>query len=108
MFIETNPCTEFWFLLHFLPTLQVKHYTSYEQLLPELQRYMPGYEKTKKYFIRTKLYDFLVRYGNLDNAKKNGEALRELAALHPEDRIAYSQVTKVLRLLEHLKSENIR
>ena len=48
MFIETNPCTEFWFLLHFLPTLQVKHYTSYEQLLPELQRYMPGYEKTKK------------------------------------------------------------
>ena len=47
MFIETNPCTEFWFLLHFLPKLQVKHYTSYEQLLPELQKYMPGYEKTK-------------------------------------------------------------
>lgn len=54
------------------------------------------------------LYDFLVRYGNLDNAKKNGEALSELAALHPEDRIDYSQVTKVLKLLEHLKSENIR
>lgn len=43
-----------------------------------------------------------------DNAMKNGETLSELAALHPEDRIAYSQVTKVLRLLEHLKSENIR
>lgn len=49
MFIETNPCTELWFLLHFLPTLQVKHYTSYEQLIPELQKYMPGYEKTKRY-----------------------------------------------------------
>lgn len=108
MFIETNPCTEFWFLLHFLPTLQVKHYTSYEQLLPELQRYMPGYEKTKKYFVRTKLYDFLVKHGNLDIAKKNGEALSELAALHPEDRISYSQVSRVLKLLEHLKSENIR
>ncbi len=108
MFIETNPCTEFWFLLHFLPTLQVKHYTSYEQLLPELQRYMPGYEKTKKYFVRTKLYDFLVKHGNLDIAKKNGEALSELAALHPKDRIAYSQVARVLKLLEHLKSENFR
>ena len=69
---------------------------------------MPGYEKTKRYFVRTKLYDFLVRYGNLDNAKKNGEALCELAALHPEDRIDYSQVARVLKLLEHLKSENIR
>lgn len=69
---------------------------------------MPGYEKTKRYFVRTKLYDFLVRYGNLDNAKKNGEALCELATLHPEDRIDYSQVARVLKLLEHLKSENIR
>ncbi|MDY4409641.1 MAG: RloB domain-containing protein [Prevotella sp.] len=108
MFIETNPCTEFWFLLHFLPKLQVKHYTSYEQLLPELQKYMPGYEKTKKYFVRTKLYDYLLKHGSLENAMKNGEALSELASLHPEDKIAYSQVARVLKLLEHLKSENIR
>lgn len=26
MWVETNPCTEFWFLLHFLPQLSVKHY----------------------------------------------------------------------------------
>ena len=44
VWVETNPCTEFWFLLHFLPQLSVKHYDSYEQLIPELQRYMPGYE----------------------------------------------------------------
>lgn len=108
MFIETNPCTEFWFLLHFLPQLQVKHYSSYEQLLPELQKYMPGYEKTKRYFVRTKLYDYLVKYGNLDDAMKNGEALSDMASLHPEDRIAFSQVAKVLKLLERLKAENNR
>jgi hypothetical protein len=105
MFIETNPCTEFWFLLHFLPTLQVKHYMSYEQLLPELQKYMPGYEKTKKYFVRTKLYEFLVKHGNLDQAMKNGETLSILASAHPEDKIAYSQVARVLKLLEQMKED---
>ena len=77
-------------------------------MLPELQKYMPGYEKTKKYFVRTKLYDYLLKHGSLENAMKNGEALSELASLHPEDKIAYSQVARVLKLLEHLKSENIR
>ena len=51
MFIETNPCTEFWFLLHFLSNVVCRRYESYDQLLPELQKYMPGYEKTKRYFI---------------------------------------------------------
>lgn len=34
-FIETNPCTEFWFLLHFLPNVVCRKYESYEQLLPD-------------------------------------------------------------------------
>lgn len=25
MWVETNPCTEFWFLLHFLPSLAIRH-----------------------------------------------------------------------------------
>lgn len=78
---------------------------SYEQLLPELQKYMPGYEKTKKYFVRTKLYEFLVKHGNLDQAMKNGETLSILASAHPEDKIAYSQVARVLKLLEQMKED---
>lgn len=108
MFIETNPCTEFWFLLHFLPTLQVKHYTSYEELLPELQKYMPGYEKTKKYFVRTKLYDYLKEHGDIGAAMKNGEVLSRMAEENPQDKIAYSQVAKVLQLLEQIKKEHVR
>ena len=30
IWIETNPCTEFWFLLHFLPQISTKHYETYE------------------------------------------------------------------------------
>ena len=59
IWIETNPCTEFWFLLHFLPQLSTKHYENCEDVLPDLQRYMPGYEKTAHYFRKNNLYNYL-------------------------------------------------
>lgn len=46
--IETNPCTEFWFLLHFLPKLSSKTYTSYEEVVVDLRRYLPNYEKEQE------------------------------------------------------------
>lgn len=99
MFVETNPCTEFWFLLHFLPNVACRRYESCEQLLPELQRYMPGYEKTKRYFIRTSLYRFLMEHGSLERAMVNSEKLCQLCSESPEDLIAYSEVHKVILLL---------
>lgn len=102
MFIETNPCTEFWFLLHFLPNVVCKHYESYEQLLPELQKYMPGYEKTKRYFIRTNLYRYLTENGDLERAVQNSEKLCQLCKESPEDLKAYSEIHKVIELLNDL------
>lgn len=104
LFIETNPCTEFWFLLHFLPNVVVRSYDSYEQLLPELQKYMPGYEKTKRYFLRIKLYNYLIENGNLSRAIQNSEKLCQLCLKNPEDRIAYSQVYRVFELLSSMTS----
>ena len=103
MFVETNPCTEFWFLLHFLPTVVYRRYESYEQLLPELQKYMPGYEKTKRYFIRTNLYKFLTENGDLERAMSNSEKLCQLCQESPEDLKAYSEIHKVIRLLNDIK-----
>ena len=68
IWIETNPCTEFWFLLHFLPQLSTKHYETYEDLLPDLQRYMPGYEKTARYFRKNNLYEYLTESGDMQRA----------------------------------------
>lgn len=99
MFVETNPCTEFWFLLHFLPNIKSKQYLSYEQLLPELQKYMPNYEKTKKYFKRINLYKYLTENGDLDRAMTNSEKICELSKANPEDNKAYSEIHKVLQLL---------
>jgi hypothetical protein len=66
---------------------------------------MPGYEKTKHYFIRTKLYGYLVANGSLERAKSNAERLSELSKASPEDRIAYSEIHKVINLLDELKKQ---
>ena len=100
MFIETNPCTEFWFLLHFLPNVVCRQYESYEQLLPELQKHMPGYEKTKRYFTKTNLYKYLTEHGDLERAVKNSEKLCQLCQESPEDLKAYSEIHKVIELLK--------
>ena len=102
VFVETTPCTEFWFLLHFLPNVVCKHYENYEQLLPELQKYMPGYEKTKRYFVRTNLYKYLTENGDLERAVKNSETLCQLCKATPEDLKAYSEIHKVIQLLDTL------
>lgn len=103
IFIETNPCTEFWFLLHFLPNVVCRKYDSYEQLLPELQKYMPEYEKTKRYFKRPNLYKFLTENGDLERAIQNSEKLCLLSEKTPEDLIAYSEVYKLIGLLRTLQ-----
>lgn len=109
MLVETSPCTEFWFLLYFLPDNTVRRYQNYDQLIPELRKYMPGYEKKqvstmfpKRYFIKTKLYDFLRANGNLDRAKANADRFSSMSKASPEDRIAYSEIHKVLDLLDNL------
>lgn len=99
MWIETNPCTEFWFLLHFMPELAVRHYKTCDEVISELQKYMPGYEKTRRYFRKTKLYEFLRTYGDIDRAIKYADQLAALSESSPEDKIAYSQINKVLNLL---------
>lgn len=101
MFVETNPCTEFWFLLHFLPNVACRRYESYEQLLPELQKYMPGYEKTKRYFIRTNLYKYLTENGDLERAMSNSDKLCQLCKESPEDLMAYSEIHKIIELLNN-------
>lgn len=102
MFIETSPCTEFWFLLHFLPDNAVRRFQNYDQLIPELRRYMPGYEKTKRYFIKTKLYEYLRDNGSMERAKDNADKLSQMSKASPEDRIAYSEIHKVINLLNEL------
>lgn len=105
VWVETNPCTEFWFLLHFLPQLSVKHYDSYEQLIPELQRYMPSYEKTVRYFRKIKLYNYLTENGDLQRALSYAKELSRLSEATPEDKIAYTQMHRVFELIASMNED---
>ena len=105
IWIETNPCTEFWFLLHFLPQLTSKHYETCEDVLPDLQRYMPGYEKTARYFKKNNLYKYLTENGDLQRAISYAEELTRLSEASPEDRIAYSQMHLVFKLIKSMDEE---
>ena len=105
IWIETNPCTEFWFLLHFLPQISTKHYETYEDVLLDLQRYMPGYEKTARYFKKNNLYKYLTENGDLGRAIGYAEELTRLSEVSPEDKIAYSQMHLVFKLIASMNED---
>lgn len=50
--IKSNPCIEFWFLLHFKNTS--KQFASYSDVEKELKKFIPEYEKNKNYFVMLK------------------------------------------------------
>lgn len=105
IWIETNPCTEFWFLLHFLPQLSIKQYKTCEEVLPDLLRYMPGYEKTARYFRKNNLYKYLTEHGDLQRAIGYAEELTRLSETSPEDKIAYSHMHWVFELIASMEKE---
>ena len=105
IWVETNPCTEFWFLLHFLPQLTTKHYETYEDVLPDLQHYMPGYEKTARYFKKNNLYKYLTENGDLQRAISYAKELTRLSEVSPEDKMAYSQMHLVFKLIKSMDEE---
>lgn len=71
VFIETNPCMEFWFLLHY--TFTTKAFNNYKQLAKLLKKYLPAYDKTEKYLSGSKIY--LQLKPKQANARNNAEQI---------------------------------
>jgi hypothetical protein len=67
-FIETMPCIEFWFLLHFYKIYSTRLYENYESLKNELKKYLPDYDKSENYFKCNKIYQKLKEANKLENA----------------------------------------
>ncbi|MFA7543897.1 MAG: RloB domain-containing protein [Candidatus Cloacimonadaceae bacterium] len=94
--IESRPCIEFWFLLHFLKTDGLL--SKCEAAEKQLQKYLKDYEKTEDY--ARKLYDLL--------SPKLEIALRNAADLNSKPRAAnehfsYSQINELYKTLKDLK-----
>ena len=104
--IETNPCIEFWFLLHFLQTLSTKCYENYEAVVKDLRRYLPDYEKSKQYLNKEKLYRALFDNEKLSRATDHADQLLKLAQETPEALHSYTEIHEVLKLLDSLEKQS--
>jgi hypothetical protein len=57
IFIENNPCMEFWFLLHY--TFITKAFQNCKQLETLLKKQLPAYAKTQKFLAGNDIYNKL-------------------------------------------------
>ena len=107
-FIETERCTELWFLYHFTQSAITKEFRSYNELERELHKYRPQYEKSDKYFrsiadLHKELTQKQEPKGSLKNAIRNSKS--SIVSKERDDRhYSYSEIHL---LFEALGIENI-
>ncbi len=92
IFIESMPCIELWFLIHFDTGRKV--YDSCRRLIKDrLNLYFPNYEKGDKYL--PDVYDKLSQ--NLDKAVKHAKELeKRKVEVGADSRSPYTQVYKII------------
>lgn len=111
-FIETERCTELWFLFHFMNT--TKQFSNYDELEKELKKHRPDYEKTEKYFrsINGDIHKDLTstkngKTGSLKQAIANSKS--SLASREKDERTyTYSELhilIEELQILDYLKED---
>jgi hypothetical protein len=91
---ESNPCIEFWFLLHYVRT--TKPFSNCESVEKELQKYMPNYAKNQQYLVQSNIYKTLKP--KLLNAFENGKWIEENQIENDFDS-SKSEVYKLIKIL---------
>lgn len=104
--IVTNCCTEFWFLLHFAQTAESRVFESCDNLITtKLREYLPGYEKTNKYFRRNSCFATLLSDENQARAHRNAELLlRKLYEINDPTQCSFSEISLLLKQLDVCKT----
>jgi hypothetical protein len=91
---ESNPCIEFWFLLHYVRT--TKPFSNCESVEKELQKYMPNYAKNQQYLVQSNIYKTLKP--KLLNAFENAKWIEENQIENDFDS-SKSEVYKLIKIL---------
>ena len=84
IFVESSPCTEYWFLMHYMPGPSSKEYADYDAVAQELKKHIPNYEKTEAFFNKTHIYRELKEKGDMVKAIELSRELDKLHATEPE------------------------
>lgn len=102
MVLETFPCTEFWFLLHFLPNGRRCLHKDCEDVVRELRKYLPDYEKKRKYL--SSIYQRLSEKGDLARARRSAKDTSEWVRREGID-ADFSELYKLFDLLDEIRGE---
>ena len=100
IFVESSPCTEYWFLMHYMPGLSSKEYADYDAVAQELKKHIPNYEKTEAFFNKTHIYRELKGKGDMVRAS---ELARERDELHATETEVYKSYTQMYKLFDIIK-----
>lgn len=99
IFVESNPCTEYWFLMHYMPGPSSKEYADYDAVAQELKKHIPNYDKTEAFFNKTHIYRELKERGDMSRAIELSRILDELRAKNPAIYRSYSQMYKLFDII---------
>ncbi|MBR3744592.1 MAG: RloB domain-containing protein [Bacteroidales bacterium] len=97
IFVESSPCTEYWFLMHYMPGPSSREYADYNVVLQELKKHILNYEKTEAFFNKTHIYRELKDKGDMERAI---DISRELDKLHETELEVYKSYTQMYKLFD--------
>ena len=100
IFVESSPCSEYWFLMHFMPRPSSKEYADYDAVAQELKKHIPNYDKTEVFFNKTHIYRELKEKGDMERAI---EISRELDKLHEKEPDVYKSYTQIYKLFDIIR-----
>jgi|WetSurMetagenome_2_1015567.scaffolds.fasta_scaffold83217_2 hypothetical protein len=101
-FVESNACTEYWFLLHFMTSPSSREYADYEATVKELKKHIPDYDKSEDFFNKVNIYKYLKENGDLERAINISRELDELRAKEPDVYMSYSQMYKLFDIIDKI------
>lgn len=99
IFVESSPCTEYWFLIHFMSRTSSKEYANYDAVAQELNKHIPNYDKTEVFFNKAHIYRELKERGDMAKAIKISRELDTLRDTVPEVYKSYSQMYKLFDII---------
>ena len=102
IFVESSPCTEYWFLMHYMPDLSSKDYVNYDAVAQELKKHIPNYDKTEAFFNKTHIYRELKEKGDMARAIELSRELDKLHEIEPDVYRSYTQMYKLFDIIKEI------
>lgn len=97
IFVESSPCMEYWFLMHYMPRPSSREYPDYDSVAQELKKHIVNYDKSETFFNKTHIYRELKEKGDMAKAL---ELSRELDLLRVKEQDVYKSYSQMYKLFD--------